>query len=307
METYSNEKDIVSLVEWATAELLQRQPADPLGFLQKLVTRAVQTRAETETKLHATLLNRTYMEASALEKDAASFTPDAHSPSFPLTLIYYAQRGLADLPFLLIHYGNVEASVRWVDPHDANILKRLEQLGDAPWSKLPALKSGPLVINERTAIVGFLAKVAGVMPSDPREAAVADAVVEHLANMKTDNIFWAQSAAEQESALENVMSMVLPQCFVNILKVAAPGAKYLCGDQVSYADLALLAEVDALVRWGTTVDRIFADTPHLKAVVDRVKNLRKVREFTAQFWEKEQLRMRWEKNWSPPESASDKS
>ena len=36
-------KDIVSLVEWATAELLQRQPADPLGFLQKLVTRAVQT------------------------------------------------------------------------------------------------------------------------------------------------------------------------------------------------------------------------------------------------------------------------
>ncbi len=59
METYSNAQNLLPLLEWLSAELLQRRPDDPLGFLQRLVTRAVQTREQRESRHHTTLLNRT--------------------------------------------------------------------------------------------------------------------------------------------------------------------------------------------------------------------------------------------------------
>ena len=180
-------------------------------------------------------------------------------------------------------------------------------------------------VAESGAISRFLASIAGYLPVDDASIVAADSLVERFRDcLRSNELLTASSTEEQNSVFEDITNNRIPSVLNHVegrlrratpeilptsskhsetndtgpdsetssrpSTAAPPPPVFLCGSQVTWADLALYCEIDLLVRWGTKHAELFQARPNFAAWFKRVDELPQVRDFVAENWEGKEVR-----------------
>ena len=91
------------------------------------------------------------------------------------SIIYWNVHGRGDFCQALLYAGSVSYDL---DDSTANAWPSTKE--ESPYGQLPYMKHGPHTIGQGGAINRYCAKLAGIFPSDPIEAAICDMHIEEV-------------------------------------------------------------------------------------------------------------------------------
>lgn len=196
-----------------------------------------------------------------------------------MTLYYLPMRARAEPIRMILHYGNIQFNdVTITFPQWPEHKARLEI---CPLGQLPTLQltNGEILAQSGT-IVRYAAKLAGLYPLDPVEAARADMVHEMAQDMNAINAilnFWPRLGDAYEQNKESY--------FRNFHRYAAYaesllGEKYYFGgSQPHYGDFSLFHIIDASVTVSPTCLHPFGK---LQRWVSAMQNIPRVKQYLEQ-------------------------
>ena len=159
-----------------------------------------------------------------------------------LKLTYFNIAGRGEASRLILSYGNIPFEDERVEFSD---LPKLREERNLPFSQLPVLKiNDDEVLAQSHAIETYAAKLAGIYPQDPLEAARADmmmnaindllneaVVIVYLSGDKTDD--------ERQALIEAFLEQTMPKIFAGVEKNIK--TKYLATETSSHADFLFYA------------------------------------------------------------------
>ncbi len=162
-----------------------------------------------------------------------------------LTLYYLPLRARAEQIRMILNHGNIDYENIVISPSDWPQHKA--SLDICPFGQLPTVKlpSGE-VIAQSGAIVRFVAKLAGVYPSDFVEAARADMIFELSQEMNVIcpilNFWPMQSELWQKN--HDAYFTNLPQ-YVEAARKLLGSKSFFGGEQPMFADFSMFHTIDA--------------------------------------------------------------
>ncbi|GAB6028478.1 hypothetical protein CHUAL_002637 [Chamberlinius hualienensis] len=197
------------------------------------------------------------------------------SPKYKLT--YFNGRGLAELSRLVLAQAGVEYEDVRLEKDNWPEIKPTTPLG-----QVPILEVDGQVIFQSRAIARFLAREHGLAGSNSIEAARIDGLVDAVYDLWDHGykIKFEQDAAKKEELTKKFLGETLPPYLSNITKILTNnGGKFLVGDKLSWADIAVayalsglrekfessLESHDTLKQFSETV----LNLPNIKAWIDK--------------------------------------
>jgi len=173
-------------------------------------------------------------------------------------LTYFAGRGLAEIPRLLL----AQAGVAYEDV-------RLEDISaikaSLPYGQVPLYEEDGLRLVQSNTISRYIARTHNLYGKDAKEAAQIDLWIDGLNDLRS-----AVSAAKTDEAKAALPKEVIPKWFKNFEELAKShkgGQSWLVGDSISWADIALY---NLLFNYATTYPGSVDAFPTLQAVQKRV-------------------------------------
>ena len=135
-----------------------------------------------------------------------------------------------------------------------------------PYGQLPVLseEGSDFQLAQTGAIVRFLAKEAGLIPADARQAALADSITEGVAEFraKAYSAFFKQGDQEKQEALTKYRDSELKTVLTKFEAwLKKNGGQYFAGDKLSFADLAVydfLNENQTLINFADEIPTLIA-------------------------------------------------
>ena len=200
-----------------------------------------------------------------------------------ITLHYFHGRGIGEPIRLLFTVGDIAFTDRRYSVDEfANMAAFKARL---PFGQMPALEVDGVFFGQTDSIARLAARLAGLYPSDPIEAARSDMIVVHqaeiqsaLAKMSFDGVPGAPGTkmVPQEERQKRIAAWVettLPGALLRLEKLAQEGG--MVGSQLSWADICVFNRLNQLL--DIDADVLHADFPKLQAVYDRVEALPQIR------------------------------
>jgi glutathione S-transferase len=174
-----------------------------------------------------------------------------------IELVYFPLRGRANLIRLILAHSGIQ--------HTATVPDWPAYKPKTPFGQLPVLRqtsndSNDFELSQSGAIVRYLARDAGLIPTDPQQAAFVESIVDAWADVRDLAIdaFFASESDKKKAVEKAVEATFQASAFHGKLlaKNASVGSFYV-GESATIADLALFDVVDQIRRLDDTVlDRI---------------------------------------------------
>ena len=193
-----------------------------------------------------------------------------------ITLHYFHGRGIGEPIRLLFAIGEIAfTDRRYTVDEFANMAAFKAQL---PFGQMPALEVDGVFLGQTDSIARLAARLAGLYPSDPIEAARSDMIVVYqaeiqsaLAKMSFDGIPGAPGTRmvpqeERQKRIATWVETTLPEALLRLEKLAQESC--LVGSQLSWADICVFNRLNQLL--DLHEDVLHADFPKLQAVYERV-------------------------------------
>lgn len=193
-----------------------------------------------------------------------------------LTLYFLPLRAQAEPIRMILHYGNVHFEDVTIPMADWPQLKMNHAF--APFGQLPVLKlpSGD-IIAQSGAIIRYVAKLAGIFPSDPLLAAKADMVYEFSQELNMIHPllnFWPMNTDAWSNNCA-VYFETLPRHLDTATRLLGD-QPFFGGDSPHYGDFALFHIFESCV----SVSPICLDNhPQLKIFLNRMQSIPSIRGF----------------------------
>lgn len=200
-----------------------------------------------------------------------------------ITLHYFHGRGIGEPIRLLFTVGDIAFMDRRYSVDEfANMAAFKARL---PFGQMPALEVDGVFFGQTDSIARLAARLAGLYPSDPIEAARSDMIVVHqaeiqsaLAKMSFDGVPGAPGTKmfpqeERQKRIAAWVATTLPGALLRLEKLAQEGC--MVGSQLSWADICVFNRLNQLLDIDAGV--LHADFPKLRAVYDRVDALPQIR------------------------------
>ena len=200
-----------------------------------------------------------------------------------ITLHYFHGRGIGEPIRLLFTVGEIAFTDRRYNVDEfANMAALKARL---PFGQMPALEVDGVFFGQTDSIARLAARLAGLYPSDPIEAARSDMIVVYqaeiqsaLAKMSFDGVPGAPGTKmfpqeERQKRIAAWVATTLPGALLRLEKLAQEGC--MVGLQLSWADICVFNRLNQLL--DIDADVLHADCPKLRAVYDRVGALPQIR------------------------------
>jgi len=196
-----------------------------------------------------------------------------------ITLHYFHGRGIGEPIRLLFTVGEIAfTDRRYTVDEFANLAAFKAQL---PFGQMPALEVDGVFFGQTDSLARLAARLAGLYPSDPIEAARSDMIVVYqaelssaLAKMSFDGVPGAPGTKmvpqeERQKRIAAWLETTLPGALLRLEKLSQEGC--MVGPQLSWADICVFNRLNQLLDLNEDVLR--SDFPKLQAVYDRVAAL----------------------------------
>ncbi|GBP40660.1 Glutathione S-transferase [Eumeta japonica] len=192
-------------------------------------------------------------------------------------LHYFDFNGLAESVRYLLHYGKTKfEDVRY----DYNSWPVKEVKEALPFGQLPLYEEGNKKLNQSLAIARYVAYQVKLLPSDPWEQAVLDAIVFNIYD------FWGRVLAyikEQDQVKKATLKKEILEesvvYFFSRFEQALKDNNGYFGGKLSWADFILLGIVEsANLFLGEQIER---DYPQVQALLEKIRNLQGVKQYIA--------------------------
>lgn len=203
-----------------------------------------------------------------------------------LRLHYFPMPGRAEAARILLSIGNVPFE-------DVTFTKQQfpEFKAKYPFGQVPALEVDGKLLAQSTAIDRYIAKLVGLYPEDPWEAALADQAVAAFQEAVFDVFctwYLYSLPLEQRPAAnaEVVAGPVLRTRLQNVNRlVEAAGDGFLVGGKLTFADIVGFTYLSWLVSeyWPGVPKTVLDEFPALKAFRSRIASLPQVQAYVAKY------------------------
>ncbi len=200
-----------------------------------------------------------------------------------ITLHYFHGRGIGEPIRLLFSVGEIAfTDRRYTVDEFANLTALKAQL---PFGQMPALEVDGVFLGQTDSIARLAARLAGLYPSDPIEAARSDMIVVHqaeiqsaLAKMSFDGVPGAPGTnmmpqEERQKRIAAWLEITLPGALLRLEKLSQESC--MVGSRLSWADICVFHRLNQLL--DLNADVLHADFPKLQAVYERVAALPQIR------------------------------
>lgn len=200
-----------------------------------------------------------------------------------ITLHYFHGRGIGEPIRLLLTVGEIAfTDRRYTVDEFANMAAFKAQL---PFGQMPALEVDGVFLGQTDSIARLAARLAGLYPLDPIEAARSDMIVVYqaelssaLAKMSFEGVPGTPGVKmvpqeERQKRIAAWIETTLPGALLRLEKLAQEGC--MVGSQLSWADICVFNRLNQLL--DIDEDVLHADFPKLQAVYDRVAALPQIR------------------------------
>lgn len=202
-------------------------------------------------------------------------------PAGKPNIVYWALCGRGDIAQCMLMAGGVDFDL---DTENANNFG--EYKTHCPFGQLPVLEHGEgdkkVVIAQGGAINRYCARLAGLFPTDPVEASKADMIMEECMDI-FQALFKAKNAADKDAkiaAWKMLKEEHLPKHFGFLEKyLEASGKPFFGGNKANAADVTFFAVYGVYDNAGCGADEVLAKFPKLKAVVEKTKDVGKIKDF----------------------------
>ncbi|XP_067008300.2 glutathione S-transferase [Anabrus simplex] len=195
------------------------------------------------------------------------------APKYSVT--YFDVKGLAEPIRYVLAYAGVEFEDKRLNYDSWNDVK-----SSMPFQKLPFLEEDGKVCNQSSAICRYLARKYGLMGNSEWEAMLVDAAVDTITDLRIDLGKYHFEQVEEAKAKhkESLEKEKLPYYLSTLEDMVKKNGGYLVGGKVTWADLHF-ASLNNLFSMLWDKKPITDNYPHLKALVDKVENLPKIKEW----------------------------
>lgn len=198
-----------------------------------------------------------------------------------LRLIYFSIPGRAEVARLLATLGGLEFEderLTFEEWGQSDLKPKL------PFGQLPVLEVDGEMLAQSSAIDRYLAQLAGLLPSDPWAAALADAAYAYCEDiwMTIYPSFKIKDAEEKIKARQELVKGALADKLKLLSKlVESKSGAYLAGDQITHGDLAVFCNLSTLQSgWLDGIPTtILDDYPALKAFRQAIANVPAIKAF----------------------------
>lgn len=197
------------------------------------------------------------------------------------TLIYFGLPGRAEVSRLLFTIGKIEFEDKRFTFEE---WRNSDIKAQTPFGQLPVLQVDGKYLAQSAAIDHYVAKLAGLLPSDPWAAALADQAYGFCEDVWQTIYpsFKIQDAEEKAKARQELVAGALGDKLKLLSKLveSRPG-KYLASDQLTHGDLAVFCQLSTLQSgWldGIPLD-VLDSYPVLKEYRNAIANLPEIAAF----------------------------
>lgn len=184
-------------------------------------------------------------------------------------LVYWKLHGRADFCQALLYAGNVSYDL---DDDTANAWPSTKE--ESPYGQLPYLKHGPYIIGQGGAINRYCARLGGLFPKDPIEAAICDMHIEEVMDIFNE-IYKPKRATDKETKVahwKRIEEEFLPKHFALLeAYLTKSGKKFLGGDKVNAADVHFFAVYNLYDKASVDVEGVIAKYPKLNECLEETK------------------------------------
>ena len=196
-----------------------------------------------------------------------------------ITLHYFYGRGIGEPLRLLLTVGEVAFTDRRYNVDEfADMAAFKAQL---PFGQMPALEVDGVFLGQTDSIARLAARLAGLYPADPIEAARSDMIVVHqaeiqsaIAKMSFDGVPGAPGTKmlpqeERQKRISAWCETTLPGLLLRLERLSQDSC--MVGSQLSWADICVFNRLNYLL--DMNADVLQGDFPKLQAVHTRVETL----------------------------------
>ncbi|GLI67534.1 hypothetical protein VaNZ11_011748 [Volvox africanus] len=213
----------------------------------------------------------------ALQADYQKIVAQAALLETPLKLHYFGFPGRAEASRLCLAVGNV--------PYEEVIYTQgtwPEHKGQMPFGQVPVLEmEDGKMLAESLAIERYVAKLAGLYPEDPLQAALADqaAFLSDIWEVFAHTIYMPLS--QKISVRRELLVTKIAPKLQNLSKLLETSGEYVAGGKLSYGDVVVFVNLCSLssgILPGVPTD-LLKDYPVLKAYRNRIACIPAIKEF----------------------------
>ncbi|KAJ2783710.1 hypothetical protein H4R18_001548 [Coemansia javaensis] len=193
------------------------------------------------------------------------------------TLRYFDIIGLAETSRLLL----TAAGVEWTN----EVPEWPQEKPNQPFGRLPVLVeksadgSPDFVLSESQTIERYIARTYGLVPADPKEAAVQEQLRDQIADVVLGFFAFAFLKGEEDKKEKRARFDAILQKLIEVQTKALQkngNNGYLFGDRVSYADAAALAAYKNLIIGSARYDAALAGIVKAQLTPEIAKHLKTV-------------------------------
>jgi len=177
-------------------------------------------------------------------------------------LVYWNVNGRASIAQAIMAAGGIE-----YDLDDTTANQWPAAKGECPFGQIPILKHGDLVLAQGGAINRYCARIAGLYPSDPKQASICDMYLEEIMDIFS-GLFKGKNAPDTEAKKKNwetLREKHLPTHFEFLEKLLQKsGETFLGGKAPNAADIAFFAVYGVYDQAGIEADKVLDRYSKLK-------------------------------------------
>lgn len=197
-----------------------------------------------------------------------------------LKLTYFDLPARGEVTRLLLHYGNVEFEDFRAKSPD---FRELRDSGALPFQQLPIFQIDDKVLAQSEAIERWAANYVGLLPQDPLHLAEMDMTIcalREVLDLLLDIKYHSKDEEQKQEFTKKFLENIIPKFFGGIEKYA--GSTFLHGDKPTYADIALFAIVETILR--QTLDNVdLSAYPKLLNSIEKVGKLPTLAEYLKRY------------------------
>lgn len=202
-----------------------------------------------------------------------------------ITLHYFHGRGIGEPVRLLLAVGGVAFADRRYNADEFAESGALK--AKLPFGQMPALEVDGVFLGQADSIARLAARLAGLYPPDPVEAACSDMIVLHqaeiqsaIAKMSFDGVPGAPGTKlfpqeERKKRIDAWIEAALPGLLLRLERLAR--GSFMVGSALSWADVCVFNRLNQLL--DINEDLLGGNFPKLQAVYERVEVLPQIQEW----------------------------
>ncbi|XP_026313612.1 glutathione S-transferase-like [Hyposmocoma kahamanoa] len=192
-------------------------------------------------------------------------------------LYYFNFNGFGEAIRYILHYSGQKFEDIRYERKDWPIMEVKDKL---PYGQMPLYEEGDRSLNQSMAIARYLASKTGLIPSDPWDQAVLDAIVLDIYDFSNKIKMWfmEQDPGKKEALKKEYVDDNVEFYFSRFEKHLKNNNGHF-GGKLYWADFVLVGIVETMnLYFGIEIEKKY---PAVQALIEKIRNLPGVKEYIA--------------------------